>query len=128
MKKSYQREIILKVVRESCDHPSALTIYERVREIIPNISLGTVYRNLNALAVNDYIKRIGVSNESDRFDKTITDHHHIRCIKCNNVVDIFDESYNDFCNKIELETEYKVLSHDLVFEGICHDCLKKEGI
>ncbi len=125
MKRSYQRDIILKVVMDSCDHPTAETIYNRVRCIIPNISLGTVYRNLNALADNGYIKRIGVSNNQDRFDKTITNHHHIRCIMCNNVNDIFSDTAEGFYDKIELETKYKIISKDLVFEGICPNCIEK---
>ena len=128
MKKSYQRDIILKVVQDSCDHPTAETIYNRVRDIIPNVSLGTVYRNLNALAANDYIKRIGVSNDQDRFDKTIKTHQHIRCISCNEVEDIFEDEIDKICDKIELRTSYKIISKDLVFEGICHNCLQKEGI
>lgn len=127
MKKSYQRDTILKIVMDSYDHPTADTIYNRVQNIIPNISLGTVYRNLNALADNGYIKRIGVQNNQDRFDKIISNHHHIRCVLCNSVKDIFFDISNDFCDKIELETDYKILSHDLVFEGICPNCFKKEG-
>ena len=127
MKKSYQRDIILKIVMDSCDHPTADAIYTRVQNIIPNISLGTVYRNLNALADNGYIKGIGVPNNQDRFDKTISNHYHIRCVLCNSVKDIFFDINKDFCDKIELETDYKILSHDLVFEGICPNCFKKEG-
>lgn len=127
MKKSYQRDIVLKVVMDSCDHPTAETIYNRVRFIIPNISLGTVYRNLNVLADNGYIKRIGVSNNQDRFDKTTMSHHHIRCILCNNVNDIFSATAIEFYDKIELETKYKIISKDLVFDGICPNCLEKEN-
>lgn len=125
MKKSYQRDIIQKVVMDSCDHPTAEAIYGRVRDIIPNISLGTVYRNLNALADNGYIKRIGISNNQDRFDKTVINHHHIRCIICNNVNDIFSDTATEFYDKIELETKYKIISKDLVFEGICPNCIEK---
>lgn len=125
MKKSYQRDIVLKIVMDSYDHPTAETIYNRVRYVIPNISLGTVYRNLNALADNGYIKRIGVSNNQDRFDKTIKPHHHIRCIACNLVSDIFISATDEFYDKIELETKYKIISKDLVFEGICPNCIEK---
>jgi len=125
LKKSYQRDIILKVVMDSCDHPTAEVIYSRVRDIVPNVSLGTVYRNLNALADNGYIKRIGISNNQDRFDKTVTPHHHIRCIMCNSVNDIFSDTAEEFYDKIELETKYKIISKDLVFEGICPNCIEK---
>ena len=127
MKKSYQRDIILKIVADSCDHPTAEMIYNRVKQIIPNISLGTVYRNLNSLAENGYIKRIGISNNQDRFDKTVSSHHHVRCVICNGVKDIFSDITTAFYDKIEVETEYRLLSRDLVFEGICPDCFKKEG-
>lgn len=125
MKRSYQRDIIYKVVMDSCDHPTAEVIYNRARDIISNISLGTVYRNLNALADNGYIKRIAVSNNQDRFDKTVTNHHHIRCIMCNNVNDIFSDTAIGFYDKIESETKYKIISKDLVFEGICPNCIEK---
>ena len=125
MKKSFQRDIVLKVVMDSCDHPTAEVVYNRVKEIIPNISLGTVYRNLNVLADNGYIKKIGISNNQYRFDKTVTNHHHIRCIMCNNVKDIFSDTAEVFYDKIELETEYKIISKDLVFEGICPNCIEK---
>ena len=61
MKYSKQREEILKVVLNSSDHPNVNTIYERVRMVIPNISLGTVYRNLNTLYENKLIRKINQS-------------------------------------------------------------------
>lgn len=125
MKKSYQRDIVLKVVIDSCDHPTAELVYNRVRDIIPNISLGTVYRNLNTLADNGYIKRIGVSNNQDRFDKTTMPHHHIRCILCDSVKDVFFDTSEEFYDKIELETKYKIISKNLVFDGICPNCIGK---
>lgn len=128
MKKSYQRDTILQVVLNSTDHPTAEIIYNRVQKIIPNISLGTVYRNLNSLVENGYIKHIGISNNQDHFDKTTMSHNHIRCIVCNNVCDIFSTTTDDFCDKIELETKYKIISKDLVFEGICPNCQKKGNI
>jgi Fur family peroxide stress response transcriptional regulator len=125
LKKSYQRDIILKVVIDSFDHPTAEVVYNKVKQIIPNISLGTVYRNLNVLTDNGYVKRIGISNNQDRFDKTTANHHHIRCIMCNDVKDIFYDTASEFYDKIELETKYKIISKDLVFEGICPNCIEK---
>lgn len=125
MKKSYQRDVIFKVVDDSCDHPTAEIVYNKVKDKIPNISLGTVYRNLNVLVDNGYIKRIAVPNNQDRFDKTVIMHNHIRCIVCNSFEDIKTVTINEICDKIELDTKYKIMSKDLVFEGICPDCRKK---
>ena len=69
MKYSKQREQILNIINNSYDHPTAYMVYEEVRKDIPNISLGTVYRNLNSLCINKQIRRLAIPNDNDRFDK-----------------------------------------------------------
>ncbi len=123
MNYSFQREKILETVLNSCDHPNADTIYNRVRKIIPNISKGTVYRNLNFLSDNGYILKIRMSN-GDRFDKTNYPHCHIKCIICNKV-----EDYN-YINVDDLkifDNKYKIMSVTVNLEGICENCLKERG-
>ena len=118
MKYSRQREIILETVLSSCDHPNAEMIYSRVQKIIPNISLGTIYRNLNFLAENGNIVKINMPT-GDRFDKTIRPHCHIRCIKCNKVFDIDDFDIS----KLNIDNnKYKIISISVNFEGICKEC------
>lgn len=119
MKHSYQREAILKIVMDSCDHPTAEMIYNRSKETIPNISLGTVYRNLNQLSELGLIKRIVMPNISDRFDKTIENHAHFYCIKCNETFDIMEDKFKDLDSEVSKRTGNTVLSHDIVFVGIC---------
>ena len=63
MRYSKQREVILEVVNHSFNHPTAEMVYDKVKEKIPNISLGTIYRNLNALADASLIKRISIPKE-----------------------------------------------------------------
>ena len=69
MKYSYQREEILKVVKASSGHISALEVYDEVKKTIPNISLGTVYRNLNSLVEHNYITKVNMPSGSE-FDST----------------------------------------------------------
>ncbi|MBQ1933489.1 MAG: transcriptional repressor [Clostridia bacterium] len=88
---SKQREAILAAVRKSCSHPDADTICATVRADIPNISLGTVYRNLGKLADEGIIRRISVPSGADRFDKTICPHGHIVCPVCGGVSDLSQE-------------------------------------
>lgn len=126
MNKSRQRDLILSFVIQSMNHPSAEEVYLNVKEILPNISLGTVYRNLNTLADNGYIRRITVKNSHDRFDKTLCSHYHIRCVICDKVNDIFSIDDDSLYNNIIKETGFTMVSKDLVFEGICKDC-KEEG-
>ena len=122
MNYSCQREKIAEFVLNSCEHPTAEMVYEKVRKELPNISLGTVYRNLNKLSERNKIKKIPMPNHCDRFDKTIIDHYHIHCIKCDRLEDIEINIDKTF---IEKQTKYKILSCNLVFDGICNDCIKE---
>ena len=124
MKYSKQRDTILEIVQNSCEHPTAQMIYREAKEDIPNISLGTVYRNLNALYENNYIKRIAIPNDKDRFDKTLEEHSHIYCIICKKVFDIPNDLLNNIDEIISHRTGYEIVSKDLVFYGLCHECRK----
>lgn len=128
MRYSRQREIILEIVKKSCSHPTAETIYENAKKEIPNISLGTVYRNLNQLVLNGDIVKFDAPDGLTRFDKTLETHMHIVCEYCNSVCDLEDLLKNiDF--KIMNLTGYNNISHKISFSGICPECRKKkEGI
>ena len=125
MNYSYQREKILEYVLNSCEHPSVEVIYTNVRKALPNISLGTVYRNLNKLSEMGKIRKISMPNHCDRFDKTLEEHFHIHCIKCDKVEDIEFSIDNSIFKQIEKDKSYKLISCNLVFDGICNDCIKE---
>lgn len=126
MKHSKQRDIILNDILKRCDHPTAEMIYESVRKENPNISLGTVYRNLNLLAELGNIRKINMPSSSDRFDKTLENHYHLYCNNCKNVTDIMMDDVSNMYEKVEKQNECKIISHDIMFIGICMNC-KKEG-
>ena len=108
---SKQRELILNVLKERKDHPTADVVYMNVREQLPNISLGTVYRYLTLLSDLGEVLRLRVGDgyesgqilkietkqgESDRFDGNLMPHLHFQCLECNEIQDIFlDECDND---------------------------------
>ena len=125
MKYSKQREQILEIVNSSYCHPDAYMVYKQVKETIPDISLGTVYRNLKFLCDNNLIRKLSISNENDRFDH-IDSHCHLYCIRCHNIIDISDDLLQTF-DKIILEnSNFQILSDDLVFNGICHECSERK--
>lgn len=128
MKYSKQRNTILQNVLQRYDHPTVEEVYLSVREEIPDISLGTVYRNLNVLANMNQIRRIHMPTGSDRFDKTLKIHAHLCCVKCNQVYDIMEPSLENIYKTIEKETNHHIISHDTVFLGICHSCNRKEEL
>ena len=92
MKYSRQRELILETVQRSDDHPTADTIYTRVRAQDPKVSLGTVYRNLNLLCENGQLLKVPIPGASDRFDHTLGDHAHAYCEACGSVTDVLPQA------------------------------------
>lgn len=126
MKHSKQRDIILSDVLKRCDHPTAEMIYESVRKENSNISLGTVYRNLNLLVELGNIHKINMPNSSDRFDGILENHYHLYCDKCKNITDIMMDDVSNMYEKVEKQNKCKIISHDIMFIGICINC-KKEG-
>lgn len=125
LKYSRQRESIKELLQARKDHPTADMIYESVRQIYPNISLGTVYRNLSLLAERGEITRISTSEGADRFDARTSPHNHFICRECHKIMDlemgsidyIMEEAGKNFSGDID---GYKV--H---FFGLCKECTKK---
>lgn len=125
MKYSYQRECICTRVMNGYDHPTADMVYEDVKKILPNISLGTVYRNLNQLVDAKVIRKILSIDEVIRFDRN-DPHDHMKCVVCGNILDLTDEQLSGLNQYIEEKSGNKILSHELVLTGICKNCMKKE--
>lgn len=123
MRKSKQNDLILEIINNSYNHPNAYVIYEKCREQIPNISLGTVYRNLNNLVNATKIKRIKMPDNIDRYDKINNFHPHFMCLKCMGIYDL--ELQDDFFQ--ENLNGNKVLDYEISFKGICKNCLDNRG-
>lgn len=117
MRNSKQRDLILKIVAESTSHLTAEEIYKECRKQIPNISLGTIYRNLNVLVNLNCIDKLRTEDGKDHFDKKI-EHHHFICEKCKKIIDIYDLSFP----KYETILGHKVTNQTVILKGICKDC------
>jgi len=85
-----QRAIILDILRKNESlHPTADMIYREARKTLPNISLGTVYRNLNFLREQGIVHEIrSHSDASSRFEGDASPHAHFHCTLCQSVHDI----------------------------------------
>ena len=125
MRYSKQRDEILNIVLKSYNHPTAKMVYEKAKFIIPNISLGTVYRNLNVLSEMGEIKKIPTYDGDDRFDKTLTNHNHIHCTICGKVSDVAPSLMNIDYDKINKETGFKVTECNFNIKGLCQECIKE---
>lgn len=125
VKYSRQRECILRNLQSRRDHPTAYMIYESVRKEHPNISLGTVYRNLALLVENGQILKITTGNGSDHFDGQISPHIHFICKYCGKIIDMENISN---CNLIETaaaQFDGVIEEYELNIMGRCADCLSE---
>lgn len=126
MKYSKQRTLILETVVSNPIHPTANQVYEQLHCDNPNISLGTVYRNLNLLSELGQLKKIKVPDSSDRFDGRTERHCHIICNNCGRVSDADIDGIEALERQTEEKTGYSVDKLEIVFEGLCPDCKNSE--
>ena len=123
---SRQREAVLNAICSTKSHPSAAWIYQKVKEQLPNISLGTVYRNLTVLEQEGFIKKIPVGDSCEHYDGDISSHGHFYCKCCDKITDIpFDST--DACSNLENQYGIKVESSTYTFVGICKKCLENKN-
>ena len=95
MNRTAQREAILRELRSVTSHPTADELYAMLRPEMPQISLGTVYRNLEQMSQAGIIRKLETAGKQKRFDGDLSPHHHMRCRCCGAVVDIASESLNE---------------------------------
>jgi Fur family peroxide stress response transcriptional regulator len=120
-----QRKAILDVLHRADSHPTADDIYDEVRKIIPNISKGTVYRNLKVLQDTGRISELNLSGTVSRYEGNHENHYHFRCERCGRVFDLEEPVDKSLDKRVEKSTGFKVSYHQLEFRGICKDCRKK---
>lgn len=121
-RKTRQRALILKILRDTKSHPTADWIYNEVRKEIPDISLGTVYRNLRLLKEMGEIQELQWGSTYSRFDGNPEEHYHFNCEKCGQVLDVDIDVQRYLEEKVEEKHGWKVTKHRLEFWGLCHDC------
>ncbi len=103
-------------------HPTAEWVYERVRREIPNISLGTVYRDLKLLKQDGEILELGLAGTQSRFDGKAENHYHFRCLKCNRIFDVDGPVNKKIDEQLAQKMGFTVFEHRLEFHGLCKDC------
>ena len=127
MRVTPQRIEIFKEVAMSCAHPDAETVYEAVKEKIPNVSVDTVYRTLASLEELNMIFRVDNQLPRARFDADMRPHHHFLCTQCNEVYDIFLEDSETVNIPINASKYGQIKDSNLQIRGICNKCLKNSG-
>jgi Fur family ferric uptake transcriptional regulator len=134
-KMTNQRKVILEELRNSKGHLSADELYVMVKKKLPNISISTIYRNLEELSKQGLIRKISPQSTQKIFDANIQPHFHIRCVKCGRIDDIpasmvqkIMSAVSESMPVVKKVTGYEVIGYHLEFFGVCSDCQQKEEI
>ncbi|MBQ2877235.1 MAG: transcriptional repressor [Clostridia bacterium] len=114
-----QREAVLRVVRSEKCHYTAEEIFERAKEILPEISRATVYNNLHALERDKLIRRITGEDASDRYDSAFIPHGHLYCTECHSISDF---NVPDFALTLSGIIGGEIDSYELKVRYICPAC------
>jgi Fur family ferric uptake transcriptional regulator len=119
-----QRQAILEALKELPSHPTAEEVYNLVKKRLPRISLGTVYRNLDALVADGVVRKIDTAGAQRKFDTKQEPHYHVRCIRCGAVDDVSVKQTPSFEDMVLNRNGYEIRGFLLEFTGLCSECLK----
>jgi len=122
LKHSKQREMIKDFLMSRHDHPTADVVYMNVRQQNPNISLGTVYRNLTLLADIGEIQRLRLGDGVDHFDADTSPHYHFVCSDCGSVIDLKMKSIDNITDVAGEDFDGNITGHVTYFYGSCGHC------
>ena len=125
LKYSRQRESIKENLLHRTDHPTADMIYEDIRRVFPNVSLGTVYRNLALLSDLGEINRLPSLVGADRFDGRISPHHHFTCRVCGQILDMEDRITDELMREAGKQFAGVVEGCSVMFYGTCPECTQR---
>lgn len=125
LKYSRQREAIKNFLATRYDHPTAETVYLNMRDEFPNISLGTVYRNLSLLSEIGEIQKLSTGIGPDRFDGNTCPHYHFICNHCGCVLDLKVHGLDHINILASQDFDGEIEGHITYFYGKCAECRKK---
>jgi Fe2+ or Zn2+ uptake regulation protein len=116
-----QLQVIWEAVKDDTSHPTADQVYDKVRRRLPNVSLGTVYRNLQKLVADEKLQVL-MLGRAQHFDPLVGRHQHFICEKCSRVFDVLVDTKDEIMPAKLPHAGFKVTSHQLAFYGACKNC------
>lgn len=120
---SKNRQAIIDLLSSTDSHPTAEWIYEQLKSELPNLSLGTVYRNLTQLCESGVIKSVGFAGGMEHFDYKTFSHPHSVCSRCGTIIDIETDKAEDILEDVKLLTGLD--NPELHVIGTCKECSKE---
>ena len=126
---THQRLAIYEAVLSSRTHPGAEEIYQAVRGRFPTISRGTVYRTLDTLCEMGLVTDVHRAADTARFEAALEPHHHLVCLGCRRIVDLYDESLLRIparAGRNAKTTGFEITGYQIQFIGYCRRCSRKD--
>jgi Fe2+ or Zn2+ uptake regulation protein len=120
-----QRRVVYETVKNTYSHPTADWIFEQVRDSLPKVSLGTVYRNLGVLKEEGLVREIYGNDRRAHYDADITPHAHFMCDSCDQIIDVRGVQAIDWRTLKDL-VGCNVAEQNVVFSGFCAHCRQQE--
>jgi Fe2+ or Zn2+ uptake regulation protein len=117
-----QRAAIYRYLRGVKTHPTADEIFTQVREVLPDISLATVYKALEAFVESTVARKLDLGGGPARYDGRIDDHDHVRCLKCGMVRDVVGAHDTDLIEGLRSDDGFDILDYRLELIGYCPSC------
>jgi Fur family transcriptional regulator, peroxide stress response regulator len=117
-----QRYAIYQVLAHSTEHPSAEAIYSAVKRSHPTLSMNTVYTTLEALKEIGVASEVSLWHNKARFDANLKPHHHVVCVKCRKITDLYDASLDRLLLSPNARHDYTLLGYRVEFQGYCPSC------
>ena len=117
-----QRKLILNYLRSVKSHPTAKEIYKEVKKKLPQISFGTVYRNLNFLVDDNKILALKSLDSRVHYDGCACSHTHLICEKCSRIYDLEDQNFEKILMKKKKTKHGQIKDFRLNFYGLCNNC------
>jgi Fur family ferric uptake transcriptional regulator len=117
-----QRKVVLEELRQVCTHPTADELFQRVRCRLPQISLATVYRNLDVLAREGVVRRLDSGAGAARFDGDLEPHYHVRCEGCGRLEDVPPSAIGPLELPPETAGGFRLTGMHLELVGQCPAC------
>ena len=124
-KRSRQRERVLELLRGVGGHPTALWLYDKLRTEYPDLSMGTVYRNLGILTEQGLIGKIDFGGAIDRYDAVVSPHYHFICDRCGTIADLSVPVDDQLNERVSNFSGHRARRHRIEFFGICESCAAK---
>ena len=117
-----QRQLIIKVLENSKDHPDVETLFERANKIDNKVSIATVYRTVRTLQNAGILEKLEFNDGRSRFEDAVRNHHdHINYLDTGKVIEFFDEEIEQIQKKIAKKLGYKLIGHKLELYGKKND-------